>query len=409
MILRLYFVLFTQGTYDVDIWRGHAERISEIGLINHYRENSVANDLPFINHYRESPPANHPPFMSEIGLLILQIARLSGIPFRVLFRLPFALIDGGTVILLLLILRQAPRRLLVAAAYWLNPLAILLSSFQGNTDCAVAFFVLLSVFLLSQNRNAAGAMALGAGLWIKIPVILALPALLLLVGGWRKKLEFLSLAGLTAVSTYLPALLIDPQAVCASVFGYSGLILRTTGDVPVWGWFRVLLPIVVPAGWRHNLPLFFAFLSIHGWHIAVGLILVLVWRRRAQRSPCDVCATIAGSYVLIYGLSQNWSFQYFAWSLPFWFFLPAWFPVLATILAGGYIYSLYACLCGDPWLRGRWDFMGHPQWPAIVIIFRDLAVLFFLACACWLIIDAMLPKPQTMGNYGNDLNPSSAV
>ena len=384
MILRLYCVVFTQGTYDVGIWREHAERTSQIGLINYYHENRLAN---------------HPPFMTEISSLILQFAQASGIPFRVLFRLPFAVLDGGTVILLLLILRQAPRRLLVAAAYWLNPLAILFSSFHGNTDSAVAFVVLLSVWLLSENRQVGGALVLGAGLWIKIPVVLALPALLLLVGGWRRKLEFLALAGLTAFSTYLPAFLMDPRVLCVNVFSYPGLILQTTGGVPAWGWFKVLLPLVAPIGWRHNPPGFVAFLAIHGSKVAIGLILALVWRRRNQRSPSDVCALIAGSYVLIYGLSENWCFQYFAWSLPFWFFLPVWFPVLATLLAGGYIFSLYCCLCGNPCLLGHWDFVGHPYWPEIVIVLRDLAVLFFLAGACWFVIAAaMFPKP---------VNPSS--
>jgi hypothetical protein len=387
IILRLYFVFLTQGTYDVEIWQRHAERINEIGLIRYYHEN---------------PVANHPPFISEIISFTLQFAGRTAIPFRVLLRLPFCLIDGGTVILLLLILRQASRRLLVATAYWLNPLAILYSSYHGNTDSAVAFFVLLSVWLLSRSRNLGGALALGAGLWIKLPVILAAPALLLLVEGWRKKLGFLALAGLAAFSTYLPAFLIDARVVWANVFSYRGQYIHTTAGVPIWGWLTMVVSIFGPTDWLRKHIGLILFLLRHGTMFALGLIPVLVWRRRAHRSPSEVCATIAASYTLIYAMSANWSFQYFAWSLPFWLFLPIWFPILASLLAGGYIYSLYSYDCGNLFLRGRWDFVGHPHWPEVVIVFRDLTVFFFLASACWFIIAAAIsPKLISSTEHSN--------
>jgi hypothetical protein len=381
IILRLYFVFFTQGTYDVGIWQKHAERINEIGLIAYYHEN---------------PLANHPPFISEVIAFLLQISGRIGIPFRVLLRLPFCLIDGGTVILLLLILRPSPRRLLIATAYWLNPLAILYSSYHGNTDSAVAFTVLLSAWLLSRNRILAGALALGAGLWIKLPVILAVPALLLLVDGWRKKLGFLALTGVTAFSTYLPAFLIDARVVWANVFNYRGQLMQTTAGVVTWGWSTLLVSIL-GTDWlgKHILPILV--LLRYGTMFALSLICVVVWRRRWQRSPVEVCATIAISYTFIYAFSENWSFQYFAWSLPFWFFLPVWFPVLASFLAGGYIYLLYAYDCGNPFLQGKWDFAGHPYWPEVVIAFRDLTVLFFLASAGWFIIAAII-SPKLIGS-----------
>lgn len=386
IILRLYFIFFTQGTYDVGIWQGHAERINEIGLINYYHENSLAN---------------HPPFISEIISLILQFSGWTGIPFRVLLRLPFCLIDGGTVIVLLLILAHARRRLLVAAAYWLNPLAILYSSYHGNTDSAVAFFVFLSLWLLSRNRNWGGAFALGAGLWIKLPVILAVPALLLLVEGWRKKLGFLTLAGVVAFSTYLPAFVIDAPVVWANVFNYRGQFLHTTAGVPIWGWLTMLVSIFGPSRLKEYIPLLLS-LSSFGTMFALGLIPLVVWLRRSQRSPSEVCATIAVSYTFIYAFSNNWAFQYFAWALPFWFFLPIWFPILASVLGGGYIYSFYAYDCDNLFLQGRWDFVGHPYLPKVVIVFRNLTVLFFLASACWFIIAAVF-SPKLISSTGHSL------
>ena len=107
-------------------------------------------------------------------------------------------------------------RFLAAACYWLSPAAIILSAYHGNTDSAVAFFLLLCVWL------------------------------------------------------FRPALF---------VLDYS-------------------------------------------WQIAIVLLLILSWLRRRCRSPLEVCATIAMGYTIVYGFSDRWAFQYFAWSLPFWFFLP---------------------------------------------------------------------------------------
>ena len=381
--LRLYFCLFTDGTYDVEIWRGHAERIDELGLIR---------------YYHETPLANHPPFISELSSWMLMACKQTGIPFRVLLRMPFVLIDAGTCALLLLALADHPRRLLLAAAYWLHPLAILLSSYHGNTDSSVAFFVLLSGWLLSEKKTMAGAMAIGVGLWIKLPVVLAVPALLLLVDGWRGKLRFLSVAGATAVSSYLPALASDPRIVLANVFGYHGQLIQNSAGVPAWGWYRVLTPFIASADWLADPGRLVDFLVGQGHRIVIGLIVLLVWQRRALRSLPEVCATIASGYALVYGLTEYWSFQYFAWSVPFWCFMPSWFFIGATALVGGYIYSLYGYLCGNPWLLGPWDFVGRPSWPAIVIVLRDLSVGFFFVSACWFLIRPVVGRLRFRSN-----------
>jgi hypothetical protein len=116
----------------------------------------------------------------------------------------------------------------------------------------------------------------------------------------------------------------------------------------------------------------------HSWQIGLALLLGLVWLRRDRRSIEEVAATIGMSYVILYGISDYWAFQYFAWSLPLWFFLPRWFFGPAFFLTSAYLYLLYWLLCGNPWLHGTWDFIGRPHWPPLVMTFRNLAVLFFL-------------------------------
>jgi len=377
--VRLYLCLFTEGTYDVPIWKDHAARISRIGLIAYYHEN---------------PNANHPPFASMAITELLRASERVGVPFRVALRAALVFVDTGTFVLLLLALRGHPRRLQFSAGFWLHPLAFISSGYHGNTDSAVAFFVMLSVFLLSRRNTIGGAIAVGLGLWIKLPVVLAVPALLILVDGLRDKAVFLSVAGATAIASYLPALIADPGVVLSNVFGYRGLTIETSAGVPAWGWYRVLMPFVASAEWLENPGRLFEFLVLRDWQLALALIGFVAWRRRALRTLSEVCVTIAMSFVLVYGLTENWAFQYFAWSVPFWCFMPLWFIGGATVLASGYIYALYRVLCGNPWLLGTWDFMGHPTWPAHVVALRDLSVLFFLASACWFVIRPVTkPKP----------------
>src|SRR2546425_31317 len=87
---------------------------------------------------------------------------------------------------------SAPRCGFVATAcYWLSPAAILISAYHGNTDTAVAFFLLLSVWLATKQRIVSSGTALGASLWVKLPGILALPSLLILFRRWRLRGIFL--------------------------------------------------------------------------------------------------------------------------------------------------------------------------------------------------------------------------
>ncbi len=379
--IRFYLVVFTEGTRDVEIWQEHATNVQERGLIGYY-------------HFDES--ANHPPFISEAGSLLLRAAQSSGLPFRIFLRAPFALIDAGTTVLLLALFGASRWRFVVAACYWLNPLAIIFSAYHGNTDSAIPFFLLLSVWLLSKEKILAAAVAFGASFWIKLPGMLAIPALLFFIPGWRRRSLFLFVAGIVALSMYLPALIQDAHVVLASVFGYHGQPIHTTAFVPAWGPKVLLFSIIAePNKWpeqSHGPILFFL---DHSWQLALLLAFLLTWLRRSRRSVPEICATIGMLYVIIYGVSDNWAFQYFAWSLPFWFFLPLWFVAPATLLASAYIYSLYWVLCGNPWLLGKWDFIGHPFWPTSVMWMRNAAYVFFFISACLFLAAAMWEQTKS--------------
>jgi len=118
-------------------------------------------------------------------------------------------------------------------------------------------------------------------------------------------------------------------------------------------------------------------------------IVLFSWLRRFKTTLCQLALTVAGIYTILYGFSIYWSFQYFAWSIPFWFFAPLSFSVPATILTTAYIYGLYWLVCGNPWLLGRWDFASHPHWPYFLLLFRNLTVLFFFITALIFLITAI--------------------
>src|SRR5437879_7712667 len=185
--LRFYLVVFTDGTQDVAIWERHARDVRDHGLIG---------------YYHGDPSANHPPFISDVESWLFTASDTTGVPFRIFLRAPFAMLDAVTTFLLLLSLGVSQWRFLTAAVYWLNPLSIIFSAYHGNTDSAVAFFLLLSVSFLARDKVAIAGFIAGAGLWIKLAGVLAVPALFLFLEGWRRRFIFLPGFGLMALAGY---------------------------------------------------------------------------------------------------------------------------------------------------------------------------------------------------------------
>jgi Gpi18-like mannosyltransferase len=375
LAIRIYLVVFTEGTYDVGIWQKHAIGVRELGLVG---------------YYHSSPKMNHPPLISVLVCWLWNISQAAGIPFRVLFRAPFALLDGGTTLLLLLIFSKNRWRFVIGACYWLHPLAMIFSAYHGNVDSAVAFFLLLGVWLLSREKMMWAAIVLGASFWVKLSGVMAIPAFVFFVRGWRRRLLFLAMIGAAGILTYVPSFLIDPLVVYNNVFGYHGQIMDTVSGVPVFG-SRIFITAFLqglPPEWELRLYHPLIFLIKQSWFISLLLIVLFGWLRRSCSTVSELGVTIAAVYTILYGFSNYWAFQYFAWSIPFWFFARRWFSILATVLAGGYIYSLYWLFCGNPCLLGKWGSINYLHWPEIVIVFRDLAVLFFFISACIFLIDA---------------------
>lgn len=365
-VLRLFLLSATPGTFDVDVWKIHTLALEKKGLIAYY----LGGALQF----------NHPPPIAAFMSLVADFSNASGIPFAACLRFPFALLDGVTVVLLLRWLHDWPNRLVIAAAFWLHPLAILYSSHHGNTDSAIATFAVAGAMFASRGNGAwAGAM-LGLGVWIKLPIVLAGPALLLVLGNPREVLRFCAVGGAVALAGYAPSLLLDARAVIDAVLLYPGLEIRTSSGITTWGLLN-LLPDLDSLSSSGRLALLDLRAFVKEWNsvIAIGPVFLIAWLNRGKQNATAtrLGLTLAASFTLFYGFTAFWAFQYFAWSIPFWLLAPRWFSLGASLIATAYVYGAYAWLCGGPFLLGAWDFVGKPDWPATLVLARDIANLFF--------------------------------
>jgi hypothetical protein len=368
VVARGYLVIATQGTYDVEIWQAHARAVLTDGVAG---------------AYRAVPLLNHPPLAAFWVSRMLALSESSGVPFPLLLRAPIAALDLGCVALLAILLRESRHRFLIAGLYAVQPVAIVLSAFHGNSDSSIAFFLLLATIFAVRAEPIRTGIAVGVSLWIKLPGLLALPALALSFPRWRDRFACGIAAVLTAASSYAPMLLIDPATLYRNVFGYRGQMLHTTTGTPIWGPLALLIPMLDAAGSARPLVSAFA----RGWYeydsyVLLLPILAFAWLRRDERGAFGVGKTIAACYAVTYGFSMRWAFQYLAWSVPFWGLAGRYWFAGATLLAGVYLYGLYAWVCGDWLLRGEWDFIGHPNWPLALVLVRDAAVVFFMAVTC---------------------------
>jgi hypothetical protein len=234
---------------------------------------------------------------------------------------------------------------------------------------------------------------------------MAAPALALSFKNWRNRFLFAAVAAITAVLTFAPVLFKDPGILYARVFNYPGSILQTKAGVQVWGLQNFLGVFqLLPYDWQTACEsAAFGFFQYNRIIVLIPLI-VFAWMRRGDTRAIYVGATMAGSYALVYALSNNWSFQYFAWSIPFWFMAGPVYFVGASLLGGAFIYALYAFDCGSLFLLGSWDFIGRPIWPRYLLALRDCAVLFFFISAIVFLVAAIRRGNWGIGSLRNFLS-----
>jgi hypothetical protein len=226
-----------------------------------------------------------------------------------------------------------------------------------------------------------------------VPTILAAPVLFFALPDWRARLRFMAATLGVALALYLPGLVADPIVMVRNVFLYGGLDIETTAGVKVWG-IQNFYPILfeLPAAWHGAIARLIDGYYALNTSICLLLVTAMAWLRRRETSPRALAASVGMAFAILYGFTNYWAFQYFAWSVPFLLCLDLRFALPALTLMSAYIYGLYAWLCGDLALRGDWDFVGHPLWPFWLLSLRNYSTALFFVAGCWFLARGVIDE-----------------
>jgi hypothetical protein len=401
---RLVLAWSSEGTIDVALWTRHAAGVARNGLIE---------------HYASSPEFNHPPPIAWLMAQLWKLAEASGVSFASVFRTLVALGDACSGALLWIALRDQSRRAVAVALYFLAPVAITLAGQHGNTDALIGTCLVASVACAGRGRPVLAGVLLGLSAWIKLPGLLAAPAIGFALPRWRDRIACALAATIVAAVGFVPAYLaaerfgvehadlVPPglNVMVERVFGYQGWYIRTLGRPPtyIFGpknlFFRLfgsdLEHWPAPALWWLDLrarPV----VDRSRW-VALALMLLLALLRRRERATAEIGATVALCFALFYGLVETWTFQYFGWSMALWMLLPPRSALAAHLIGGGFVYATYAYLCGEPWLLATWDFVGHRTWPAWLTLWRDAATATFVVLGAVALGRAIMVEWRSLG------------
>ena len=355
--IRLFLVVFSEGSNDVGLMESHATAVSRYGLIGAYESSALVN---------------HPPPLLFAARGALAIADGVGMPFGVVWRLPFALFDGLTALLLARCLLPGSRRYVLVAVYWLSPVAIILSSFHGNTDTLLAAVVLGCILLTRARRPGLVGALLAIGLWIKLPVVLAAPLVLFAQPkSWRPRLVFATAA--VALIGYAPALP-DVPLLIERVFGYGGIVIKLPDGNFIWGvqsYYSALT--VFPQAWWPSLS--HAVSWYYGWNGPVCVALVLAYTALVARNGVDAARlgiTELGGLSVFLAASNMFAFQYLGWVAPLWLLMTPRLGIALTWIVGAYLWGAYAWACQSPVLLGSFELIARP-FPGWLLGLRNLA------------------------------------
>jgi Glycosyltransferase family 87 len=392
LVARVLLATATAGTPDVRLWRNHAHQVAQNGLIAHY-----AFDRSFV----------HPPPIAWAMSRLERLSRRVGVAFESLYRLIIALVDFASAFLILCVLRGSRWRYLACAAYCVTPVALILGAQHGNTDALVAAGLLAATLLASRRRPVATGALIGLVACVKIPGLLAAPALGFALPRWRDRIVCALVALAIAAAPYAWLIaqagrlaerhagieLGSRRVALEHVLMYHGYVMKMKGEPSVWLWGPKNFVALVYGANSQRWPRWAWWWLHHSHAVALPLVLLFAFLRRRAKSAPAIATTIAGSYAIIYALVETWATQYLAWSTPFWM-LAGWpFAVASNVFAGAYIYGYYAFRGQDWLLRPRWvRDLTSADWPAYLTVLRDLAVLVFLAFAVYWLARALFDE-----------------
>ncbi len=211
----------------------------------------------------------YPPFAQFVFWLSVKISPDSVFGSMIIMKSIVLVAEIGSLILIkkLLIRFKLPsKRILI---YALNPLVILELTGNIHLEAIMIFFLLLSIFLLSQEKLLVSAMAFSGAVCVKLIPLIFLPALLPRLG-WKKSIVYYTIVGCTCFVLFLP--LFDREIISGfqNSIGYYFKKFEFNASiyylVRVWGISYYGYNIIQTAGWTLGLVggIFIVAISIFG-------------------------------------------------------------------------------------------------------------------------------------------------
>lgn len=130
--------------------------------------------------------------------------------------------DIATVVLLIVLLQQNNRNPLWAAAYWLNPLVVLVSANQTHIDAALPPLILGALLAIGQRKAVPAAVSLALAAGIKIWPLLLVPLLIRRLWPDRRAVAILIAAGAATTALVLGPLLLSTLQSGSGLTAYAG-------------------------------------------------------------------------------------------------------------------------------------------------------------------------------------------
>ena len=342
------------------------------------------------------------PFTMFVPALCLLFSNISSIPFHITMKIPALIgdISLSVAIYYWVILYKNDKEIAFKAAilYALNPVAILISAFQGNMMSIPTLFMFLAVMMIIYNGEKnyrLSALLLGLAIAFRGYPILLLPLILLKSGlSFSKKIKYVMYATLPVALIFLPFLILDNRSVFREIFGYGTSIEYGYGAIEsvislyslvssfdftmVTGtvqkhltYLTILLNHVPPSAIIMQLMAYSKAIFL-----AAYLIVILQYKR------LGLLRLILATYLGFYFFYAHAASQYFIWIIPFVHFLDDRFSGWYIILGSYAIISVY--LCYHPFtLFGILSISPYPTMKNIFLNEFIALSLFWSLCGVW--------------------------
>jgi hypothetical protein len=314
--------------------------------------------------YKIAPDLNHPPSMLHILSGLLWMSEHTHLPFHFWIRFPGILADVGSLWLVCRILgnRIEERSVFIAVLLIaIAPTHILISGFHGNTDPIMIFFVMAAVWLAGyRDKPAAGGVAYGLALCIKVAPVILVPVLFLSLTGMRKRFAFFLATALVVAFAWSPYIFQEPAAVIHQVFGYKS-------SYGLWGFswlFRELANAWPASQWINN-----GFSRFGSAFVVAAILALSVWMNRLTRKP-SLYTQVGMVFLLFFTATSGFAVQYLAWLTPWVAELGA-LPVALFIVTG----SVFLLVVYNYWN------LGMPWYMAIAYPWSSHQ---YFQVLCWL-------------------------